>query len=116
MGKAGRALAEYRRICAELPWDWRSQISLGNALLERGEVDEAIGHLGKAVELKPGEELSHLVLAVGLERKGDLEGAIKEYREVRNRTRTGQNRSAASDKMKELKQRQSREGSRYTSA
>lgn len=110
MGKADRSMAEYERICADAPEDWRSRISLGNALLDRGRFEEAIEQLKKAVQLKPKEELTHLVLATAYERGGRLEMAIKEYRAVRNMTRIGQNRSAASEKMKELQLRQ-RQGS-----
>jgi Flp pilus assembly protein TadD len=99
-------LSEYRKVCAETPWDWRSQISLGNALVERGELDQAIKHLEKAVEIKPKEELAHLVLAVAQERKGDLDRAISEHREVHRTSILGSNRKAAADKVKELEKRQ----------
>ncbi len=106
MGKKDESLAEYLRICEKSPDDWRSHISLGNALLERGRIDEAVGHLERAVQLDKKEQLTHLMLATAYERKGDLEQAIREYRAVRNVTRIGQNRSAASRKMKELQLRQ----------
>lgn len=105
MGEKEESLAEYVRICEQHPEDWRSHVSLGNALVGDDRLEEAIEHLEKAVRLGPREELTHLVLATSYERLGRLQEAIREYRAVRVTTGELQNRSAALAKVKELEQR-----------
>jgi Flp pilus assembly protein TadD len=56
--------------------------SLGNALLQKGRVDEAIVHFQKAVEIEPDAAVAHYCLAIALVRKGRLDEAITHYQKA----------------------------------
>jgi tetratricopeptide (TPR) repeat protein len=57
-------------------------VDLGDALLSRGAVDDAIEQYQKAVEIKPEEPGSRIDLGVALLKKGKLEEAIAQFRRV----------------------------------
>ena len=52
---------------------------LGNALADRGELDEAIKQYQKALQIKPSYALAHYNLAMTLADRGDLDGALGHY-------------------------------------
>ena len=54
--------------------------NLGNALRDKGALDEAIACFKKALELDPKYAMAHNNLGVALNDKGDVEGAIRCYR------------------------------------
>jgi Flp pilus assembly protein TadD len=53
--------------------------NLGYALAETGEIDQAISHYRKAIELDPAYPQPHNNLGEALARKGSLSEAIKEF-------------------------------------
>jgi protein O-mannosyl-transferase len=57
-----------------------SRLSLGSALLERGQVDEAIAHLQRATELDPHDSQVHFALGGGLQLADRSREAMAEYR------------------------------------
>ncbi len=66
---------------------------LGKALLQQGEVDEAIARLETAVRLDPEQEYSHYQLSLAYRKKGrveDAERALRVYRELKEKNRRGQ--------------------------
>ena len=52
----------------------------GSSLYEQKKIDDAIAEYRKALHDDPQEPYWHQALAKGLEDKGDLQGALKEYR------------------------------------
>ena len=56
--------------------------SLGNALLSRGQVDEAIVHFRNALEIKPDSADAHNSLGNALEHEGQVDEAIAHYRKA----------------------------------
>jgi tetratricopeptide (TPR) repeat protein len=54
--------------------------NLGAALTERGELDAAVEHLGKAVKILPSDAKAHLNLGIVLARQGKSAEAIRSYR------------------------------------
>ena len=75
-------LAIWSDTVAKRPNNARAQMSFGVALLERGKVDEASGHLREAVRLKPGYGAAHDDLGAALAKQDRLAGAIAEFREA----------------------------------
>ena len=53
---------------------------LGRALLGKGDVDQAIAHLRRALRLVPGFAEAHHTLALALARRGNLDLALAEMR------------------------------------
>ena len=56
--------------------------NLGIALAGRGEVDEAIGHYRKALEVQPDYAEAHNSLAAALAGRGQIAEAIAHYRKA----------------------------------
>jgi Flp pilus assembly protein TadD len=56
--------------------------NLGSALVERGDLDDAIPHFQEALRITPGNAKAHNNLANMLLKKGDLDGAIGEYQQA----------------------------------
>ncbi len=56
--------------------------NLGLVLAQRGQVDEAIAHFQKAVEIKPDYANAHQNLGVALEERGKFDAAIAQYRKA----------------------------------
>ena len=54
--------------------------NLGNALVGRGQVDEAIAHYRQALEIKPDDVMTHTNLGVALAGRGQLDEAIAHHR------------------------------------
>jgi Flp pilus assembly protein TadD len=59
------------------PTDPDAQVSLGNALFQKGRIDEAIAHYQEAITVHPDHFLARYSLGQALLEKGELEGAIQ---------------------------------------
>jgi Flp pilus assembly protein TadD len=59
------------------PTDPDARVSLGNALLQKGRIDEAIAHYQQAITAQPDHFLARYSLGHALLEKGDLDGAIQ---------------------------------------
>jgi tetratricopeptide (TPR) repeat protein len=64
------------------PESFMAQNNLAIELLGRGQIDEAIGHYEKAVELEPGEALTRLNLGKALTARGRVDEAISHLRKA----------------------------------
>jgi len=56
--------------------------NLGKAMLERGELGEAIKHFRQALRINPASDSSHHNLGIAMSRRGELGEAIKHYRQA----------------------------------
>jgi tetratricopeptide (TPR) repeat protein len=72
-------LAIWQDTVAKAPHNARSHSSLGVALARRGQVDEAITHFQKALEIKPDYAEAHNNLALALAGRGQVDEAIAHY-------------------------------------
>ena len=64
------------------PDSWLAHNNLGNAFLEKGQLDEAIAHYQKALEIKPDYADAHYNLANALLRNGQPDEAIAHYQKA----------------------------------
>ncbi len=64
------------------PACWLARINLGNALLDKGQTDEAIGQLQEGVRLKPDYADAHIDLGVALLNQDQTDKAIVEFEEA----------------------------------
>jgi tetratricopeptide (TPR) repeat protein len=65
------------------PACWRAHYILGDLLLtEKGQVDEAITHYEKALELQPGYAPLHINLGNALRQKGQIQPALAHYQKA----------------------------------
>jgi len=62
--------------------NWVAHNNLGNALLDKGNVNEAIHHFGEALRIKPGFAKAHNNLGNALLRQGKVEEAMSHYVEA----------------------------------
>jgi tetratricopeptide (TPR) repeat protein len=72
----------WRTTLARNPQCYLAAINLGSAVYDHGQVDEAIAHFRKALEIYPAYPDAHLDLGIALAKKGLLEEAIKQYEEA----------------------------------
>jgi protein O-mannosyl-transferase len=72
----------YRTIIESNPDCWAAHNNLGDVLLKKGLVDEAIVHCQKAVEIRPNYQLGHNSLGVALLQKGQVDEAIAHFQTV----------------------------------
>ncbi len=70
----------WRRTLENNPGSTLAHNNLGNLLLERGEVDNAIAHFRAALAIRPDFAESHSNLGNALARTGHVSEAIEEYR------------------------------------
>jgi tetratricopeptide (TPR) repeat protein len=56
--------------------------SLGIALFDKGEKEEAIAHYRKVLEIKPDDALAHNNLGLALAKKGQVNEALLSYRQA----------------------------------
>jgi tetratricopeptide (TPR) repeat protein len=82
-GRHERAVTEFRAAVRLDPEYAAPRVLLGASLLALGRVRDARAPLEEAVKIAPGETLAHLQLVRVLERLGDWNGAIDEYRVLR---------------------------------
>ncbi len=61
------------------PASWMAQCNLGNAFLEKGQVNEAIGHFQKALGINPNFAPTHFNLGVSFFQQGRTDDAISQY-------------------------------------
>jgi tetratricopeptide (TPR) repeat protein len=83
---ASEAAEHYQRALAANPDDADTQENLGNALVQRGWVDEALPHLQRAAELQPKNAAAYhnnayYNYANALMQKGRTAEAIEQYRQ-----------------------------------
>src|SRR5207342_3077303 len=71
------AILHCERAVAMRPTDPDAQVSLGNALFQKGRIDEAIAHYQEAITVRPDHFLARYSLGHALLEKGELEGAIQ---------------------------------------
>ncbi|MGO8835915.1 MAG: tetratricopeptide repeat protein [Limisphaerales bacterium] len=56
--------------------------TLGDALLDKGQMDEAIGQYEEAIRIRPNYDEAHNNLGSALARKHQIDGAISQYQEA----------------------------------
>ncbi len=78
----GAAIAEQRNLVSTRPSDAGVWNDLGNLLVMSGNLDEADGAYGRALELDPGSVQARFNLGLLRQQRGDLDGAVSEYREL----------------------------------
>ena len=67
---------------AKAPHNYRAHLNLGNALAERGHIDEAIADYRKALELKPDYAEAHYNLGKRLAQHGQSDEAMAHFHEA----------------------------------
>jgi Flp pilus assembly protein TadD len=75
----GQGLDAIRKIAEQLPKDAEVRANLGWALFSGGQFDAARAELDQALVIDPTNIRAHYYLAIFLENRRDVEGAIKEY-------------------------------------
>ena len=91
----GLSLVTYRQIgfwshnitlwahaVAVTPPNFIAEDNLGGALIEAGRTDEAMIHFRRAAAIEPADPMSHLNLAAGEQRQGNLSQAISQFSQV----------------------------------
>ena len=73
-----KAITQYHIVLQNLPY-YIAFKNLGGILFNIGELDEAIEMYHRGLERKPTYELLHFNLALALEKKQNLKGAIKHF-------------------------------------
>ena len=74
-------LVMWTDVAAKRPDNARARVAVGNALLARNRVDEAIAAYREAVAIRPDFADGQCALGMGLARKGALDEAVTAYRE-----------------------------------
>src|SRR5246127_984006 len=64
------------------PTAWMAHNNLGAFLLKKGQIDDAIDHFTKAIEIKPDEASALVNLGSALLQKGNLDEAIVKYQKA----------------------------------
>jgi len=72
-------LAIWRDTAAKRPGNPRAHNNLGAALQEAGDLDEAIEHYQRAIEILPVYAEAHLNLGEALQARGKVQSAIEHY-------------------------------------
>jgi protein O-mannosyl-transferase len=67
---------------AKNPVCWMGHNNLGNDLLQKGQLEEAIAHCQKALEINPNFETAHYNLGLALFQKGQLDEAVGHYQKA----------------------------------
>jgi Flp pilus assembly protein TadD len=62
--------------------NWVAHNNLGVAMLERGNTEEAVRHIGETLRLKPNLSSAHYNLGMALRRMGKTEEAVVQFREA----------------------------------
>ena len=75
----GEAL--FRRAAAVTERNWFAENALGGILLKKGEPEEAVERLQRAIEIQPGYAGNYLNMGMAMDRMGRLDEAISNYRE-----------------------------------
>jgi tetratricopeptide (TPR) repeat protein len=69
----------WRTTLKSNPDAWQAHDNLASALLQQGQVDQAIAHFQKSVQIWPQDVLAHNGLGVALVRGGRVDEAISEF-------------------------------------
>lgn len=77
----GTYLAPFRKAVQKHPNDPKEHISLGQQMLDVGEIEDASGEFQQAISLQPNQAKPYFGLGDAFAAKGDTESAIKEYRQ-----------------------------------
>jgi Flp pilus assembly protein TadD len=72
----------WRATIANNPDCWMAHSNLGLALLQRGQLDEAVAHLQKSLEIEPNNSSAQNNLGNALLRKGQLDEAIVQFQKT----------------------------------
>ena len=72
----------WRAVLAANPDSWLAHNNLGNDLFERGQVDEAMTHYKRAVDIEPHYATAHYNLGGVLRQKGQPDEAIAQFRKA----------------------------------
>jgi Flp pilus assembly protein TadD len=72
----------YRATIAGNPASWMAQNNLAGVLIARGAIDEAAGHVEKALALRPGYAEARNNLGLVLASRGRVDEAIAQYRKA----------------------------------
>ncbi len=72
----------YKSILEKNPACWMAQFNLGNDLMQRGDVPEAISHFWKAIEARPGYTLAYINLGNALMQIGRTGEGIAQYQKA----------------------------------
>ncbi len=72
----------YERTIAENPDCWMAHNNLGNALANRGRIDEAMAQYRKVLEIKPDHAEAHYNLGNALAKGGRFDEAMAQYRKA----------------------------------
>jgi Tfp pilus assembly protein PilF len=78
-GKYESAEVLWRATLADNPDTWLGQNNLGAILIQRGDVDEAIGHYRKALEVRPDYADAHNNLGYALLHRREVDEAIAHF-------------------------------------
>jgi tetratricopeptide (TPR) repeat protein len=81
-GMYGSAETLWRATLARNPDCSMAHNNLGNILLSRGQVDEALTHFQKAVEIEPANEAAHDSLGTVLLQKGQTDEAMAHFQQA----------------------------------
>jgi len=74
-------LAMWTDVAAKRPHNARARVAIGNALLARNRIEEAVAAYQEAVATRPEFAEGHCALGMGLARRGALDEAVSAYRE-----------------------------------
>jgi tetratricopeptide (TPR) repeat protein len=69
----------WRTTLARNPRCWMAHNNLGNDLLDRGEVDQAIVHFQRALAIQTNDAMAHFSLGNALRQKGQWDAAIASF-------------------------------------
>jgi Flp pilus assembly protein TadD len=72
----------YRVTLERNPESWMAHNNLAAALIARGEVEEAIAHIAKALAIRPGYAEARNNLGLALARRGRVDEALEQYRKA----------------------------------
>jgi len=72
----------YRTVISKNPDCWTAQNNLGGVLLQKGQVDEAIDHYKRALEIRPDYERGHFNMSLALLQEGKVDEAITHLQKV----------------------------------
>jgi tetratricopeptide (TPR) repeat protein len=72
----------WRDTVAKNPDCWLGHYNIGNAFMEKGQIDEAIAQYQKSLEINPNYAYAHNNLGNALFRKGKLNASIAEYQKT----------------------------------
>jgi protein O-mannosyl-transferase len=91
----GSDLALWSHAAAVTYDNYVAEDGIGNALLEQGELESAMPHFQRAAAIRPNDPISNSSLAFYKLQKGDLTGALAQYKTVTQITSDERSRAVA---------------------